>query len=56
MSLNRLLIHVLQRLPKDKADMPCRIGIAEPVPLVKLMDAYVEHCHDIVGQILARLE
>jgi hypothetical protein len=55
-SLNRLLVHVLEGLPEDKADVPCRIGIAEPVPLAKLMDAYVEHCQDIVGQILARLE
>jgi len=55
-SLNRLLVHVLEGLPDDKADVPCRIGIAEPVPLAKLMDAYVEHCQDIVGQILARLE
>jgi hypothetical protein len=55
-SLNRLLVHVLKGLPEDKADVPCRIGIAEPVPLAKLMDAYVEHCQDIVGQILARLD
>jgi hypothetical protein len=54
--LNQLLVHVLLRVPEEKADMPCRIGIVEPVPLAKLMDAYVEHCQDIVGQILARLE
>jgi hypothetical protein len=56
LSLNWLLIHVLLRVPEDKANVPCRIGIAEPVPLSKLIDAYVEHCQDIVGQILARLE
>jgi Clp amino terminal domain, pathogenicity island component len=55
-SLNRLLVHVLAGLPEDKADVLCRIGIADPVPLAKLMNAYVEHCQDIVGQILARLE
>jgi hypothetical protein len=55
-SLNRLLVHVLKGLPEEKADVPCRIGIAAPVALAKLMDAYVEHCQDIVGQILARLE
>jgi hypothetical protein len=54
--LNRLLIHVLLLVPEDKLDVPCRIGIAEPVPLVELMDAYIEHCQDIVGQILARLD
>jgi hypothetical protein len=55
-SLNRLLVHVLEGLAEDKADVPCRIGIAAPVALAKLMDAYVEHCQDIVGQVLARLE
>jgi hypothetical protein len=54
--LNQLLIHVLLRVPEDKANLPCRIGIAAPVPLAKLMEAYVEHCQDIVGQMLARLE
>jgi hypothetical protein len=53
--LNRLLAHVLQRVPEDKLDVPCRIGIAEPVTLTKLMDTYIEHCRDIVGQVLARL-
>jgi hypothetical protein len=55
-SLNRLLIHVLLRVPEDKVNAPCRIGIAEPVPLARMMDAYVQHCQDIVGQILARLD
>lgn len=53
-SLNRLLIHVLARVPEDKLQVPCRIGIAEPVPLSKLVDAYIEHCEDIVAHILAR--
>jgi hypothetical protein len=55
-SLNRLLVHVLEGLPEDRANVQCRIGIAAPVPLERLMDAYVEHCRDIVGQILTRLE
>ena len=54
--LNHLLIHLLLRVPEEKVDTPCRIGIAAPVTLLKLMEAYVEHCQDIVGQILARLE
>ena len=52
-SLNRLLIHVLERVPEDKLDVPCLLGSAEPVPLAKVMEAYVEHCEDIVAQILA---
>lgn len=54
--LNRLLIHALLRVPESKLEAPCRIGIAEPVSLLKLMDTYFEYCQEIVGQILARLD
>jgi hypothetical protein len=54
-SLNRLLVHVLMRIPEDKLGMACRIGIAEPIPLSELIARYIEHCQDVVGQILARL-
>lgn len=54
-SLNRLLIHVLLRVPEEKLDVPCRIGIADPMPLVQLAQRYVEHCEDIAGQIVAHL-
>lgn len=54
--LNRLLIHVLLRVPEKKLSVPCRIGIAAPVSLAKLVDAYIEHYQDILGQILARLD
>ncbi len=53
--LNRLLIHVLARIPEDKLAVECRIGIADPIPLAQLVERYVAHCEDIVGQILARL-
>ncbi len=53
--LNRLLIHMLLRIPEDKLGAPCRIGTAEPVPLVRLMEAYVKYCQDFVRRILARL-
>jgi ClpA/ClpB-like protein len=55
MSLNRLLVHVLLRIPEDKASVPCRIGIADPVPLTALVARYVERSQDIVGQIVAHL-
>jgi hypothetical protein len=51
-SLNRLLAHVLEKMPQDRANAPCRIGVASAVPLTGLMDAYIQHCEDIVGQIL----
>ena len=54
-SLNRFLIHVLAQIPEDKLSLRCRIGVGEPIPLSKLIGRYVEHCSDVVAQILARL-
>jgi hypothetical protein len=51
-SINCLLIHVFEQIPEEKVNTPCRIGIAEPVPLTTLITRYLEHCEDIVGQIL----
>lgn len=54
-ALNRLLVHVLSRIPATKLETPCRIGVAGPVSLFRLAGAYVAHCDDIVGQVLALL-
>jgi hypothetical protein len=54
-SLNRLLIHVLMRIPEDRLKISCRVGIAEPIPLSELIANYIAHCEDVVGQILANL-
>jgi Clp amino terminal domain, pathogenicity island component len=53
--LNRLLIHLLALIPENKLNLVCRIGIHEPIPLSTLIERYVEHCGDVVAQILARL-
>jgi hypothetical protein len=53
--LNWLLVHVLRGIPAAKLDVPCRIGIADSIPLAELVARYVQHCEDIVGQILAHL-
>jgi hypothetical protein len=53
-SLNRLLLHVIARIPEEKMDTPCRIGIAEPIPLRELVRRYVAHCEDVLGQLLMR--
>ncbi len=53
--VNRLLIHVLSLIPEEKSNTPCRIGIEEPIPLVRLMDRYAERCEDVIGQIVGRL-
>ena len=54
-AVNRLLVHVLMVIPEDKVNMICRIGIEEPITLLKLMERYVERCEDILEQILSRL-
>jgi hypothetical protein len=53
--LNRVLIHVLAHIPEDKLGLMCRIGVHDPIPLSKLIERYVDHCEDVVAQILARL-
>jgi hypothetical protein len=52
LSANCLLIHVLEQIPEQRVNTPCRIGIAETVPPTTLITRYLEHCEDIVGQIL----
>ncbi len=52
---NRLLVHVLSQIPEDKLSMDCRIGVEEPMPLSKLIERYVDHCEDVVGQMFTHL-
>jgi hypothetical protein len=54
-SLNRLLVHVLMRIPEDRLEISCRVGITDPIPLSELIARYGAHCEDVVGQILASL-
>jgi hypothetical protein len=51
-SLNGLILHVLSQLPAEKLNIPCRIGIAEPVPLSAVIDSYVAHCEDLAAEIV----
>jgi hypothetical protein len=53
-SLNGLIVHVIQRIPENKLDTPCRIGIAAPIPLQEVVRRYVAHCEDIVAQLMTR--
>jgi hypothetical protein len=53
--VNRLLIHVLAQIPEEKLKTPFHIGIEQPIPLAEVVDRYIAHCEDVVGQILARL-
>lgn len=52
--INRLLVHVISKIPEEKIDTPCRIGLEQAMPLSQLIVRYIEHCEDIMGQILVR--
>lgn len=52
--LNHLLLHVLARVPEAKLDTPFRAGIEEPTTLLHVIERYVEHCEDMVAQVLVR--
>ncbi|HZQ51994.1 MAG TPA: Clp protease N-terminal domain-containing protein [Bryobacteraceae bacterium] len=52
---NCFLLNTIAILPGAKATIPCRIGIADSIPLVKLLAGFVEMTEDIMEQILARL-
>jgi hypothetical protein len=52
-SLNRLLIHVLAGIPEEKLQTSCRIGIETPRTLKELITGYIDHCEDMIGQMLA---
>jgi len=51
-SLNGLILHVLSQIPAEKLNMPCRIGVGEPMPLSAVVESYVAHCEDLAAQIL----
>lgn len=42
-SYNRYLAHVIEHLPEDALQSPCRIGSAEPVTLLFLAQDYLRH-------------
>jgi hypothetical protein len=53
-SLNRLLARVIARIPAEKLDTPCRIGIAEPIALQELVRLYVAHFQEVAGELRMR--
>jgi hypothetical protein len=54
--LNRLIVHVLENMPDEKLEVPCRVGIEEPAPLLDWIGRYVTETGDLLGQILAKLD
>jgi len=45
---------VLAHIPEEKLAVSCRVGIEDPTTLAKLIDRYVDHCEDLVAQVLVR--
>jgi len=54
LSLNQLLLHVMAQVPEAKLATPFRVGIDEPTTLLGVIERYVEHCEDLVAQVLMR--
>jgi hypothetical protein len=52
--LNYLLLDLTAQISEDKLSTPCRIGVADPVPLSHLIVHYVERVEEIAGEILTR--
>jgi hypothetical protein len=52
-ALNRFLTQVMAAIPEEKLRATCRIGIEPTRSLRELIAAYVAHCEDIIGQMLA---
>lgn len=51
---NYLLLHVMTMVPEARLKTPFRIGIEEPTTLLRVIERYVEHCEDLVAQVLVR--
>ncbi len=51
----RILIHAMRSIDDDAAQKPCRIGLADPVPLKQLIETYFQDCYDVMTQILSHL-
>jgi len=52
--MNLLLVHVLAGIPEARMQVPCKIGIENPIPLDELIQRYLSHVEDIIGEVLMR--
>jgi hypothetical protein len=50
-ALNRHVAHVVERIPKEKLSVPCRIGAGDPVTLDALVADYLRHVNHHLEQI-----
>jgi DinB superfamily len=51
-SQNELLCEVIDRIPEDRLESPCRVGGGAPVTLRFLVEDYLTHLHHHLNQIL----
>lgn len=51
-SLNLLLAHVIAAIPEEKTGVMCRIGIAPAAPLSAILERYMQHCEELIAEIL----
>jgi hypothetical protein len=54
LSMDDLLAQVILRIPPEKLETPCRIGIDAEVPLGRLIERYREYTKNLLAQICAR--
>jgi len=52
--MNRLLVHVISKIPENNLQTSCRIGLDPPLSLTRLITNYIERCEDMMSQILVR--
>jgi hypothetical protein len=53
---NELLCEVVERIPEDRLNAPCRVGTDAPVTLRFLVDDYLDHLGHHVLQITGRAQ
>ncbi len=51
---NHHLAHVIGRIPKAAANVPCRLGTNEPITLTALVQHYLDHVRHHLEQIQQR--
>jgi hypothetical protein len=52
--LNHLLGHVILQVPEESRQTPCKIGVADEIPLQTLIERYVAYTQGLMAQILTR--
>jgi hypothetical protein len=51
---NRMLVRVIERIPRDGFETPCTIGGSAPVPLGFVIEDYILHMRHHLDHLLGR--